>query len=661
MAGWPALRMFCGPKEREFEQHVMRVVFKSFTVALALVCNAPGDGRFLVRAQIPESQEKRTQDVLPDQQQLLKTIMDLLNSTADEARQWDDKRVAARAQAQIADLIWDTNRENAICYLKAAWATAAKVEEPKRDVSTFVNPFLRNAVRREVLLVARKRAPELAAVWLDEMAEESKSAEKKERGTFDDRSARSAVLLQMADELVADNPQAAAQLLIESLHDGVSFNFQTTLLRIQQKDPALAETVFRTALTRLKTAGMIDTNEILTLYAYLYTPGRVFAANTSDSRDRVQLAIGGPRVSVPAGRQNPAMALEFLELASDLLLSTPLPAGNHARITARSLVSAIGMLLREVTPHLPEKAALLRARAQQLDSEAAFSSAPIHRRPDMPEVRPGETKESFADRRVDLLEEAAAKGRDLLTRDVGYATAATATSVERYERGLSLAGKIDDKDMRNGVRNWLIYRAVLRFIASGSLDEAHRLNLKNDDAAQRAVCFVVGAQRLVQNKENERAAEWLREAGTIVKRSEPNESVSRIALGIVSTYGRFDTQSSLDWLLHAVKLLRKTPADSLTEDTAPALRRISGITPVTDLNSKTAGFSLQSAVAVFPSERFEQVLYILNDITPREARGMAVLTLCSKFLKSFQPRITRKIRIECLIRGNGTIMRALRN
>ncbi len=620
----------------------MRFVFKCFAIAVALVCLHPCGGRFSLRAQTPDSKEKIKPEVSRSQSQLLKTIFDLLNSTADEARKWDDKAVAARTQAQIADLIWDANRENAVTYLKAAWTAAAKVDDPKRDRSTFVNPSLRNAVRREVLLVARKRAPELAAIWLEEMVQEKKSAEQQERGTFDDRTARSAVLLQMANEVVANNPQGAAQLLIESLHDGISFNFQTTLMRIQQKDPALAETVFRAALTRLKTAGMIDTNELLTLYAYLYTPGRVFGANTSDNRNQVQLALGGPRVSIAAGRQNPAMALEFLELASDLLLSTPLPDSSNTQVTARSLVSAIGMLLREVTPQLPEKAALLRARAQQLDSQAAFSNAPIPRRPDIPDVQPGESKESVADRRVDLLEETAAKGRDVLTRDIGYATAAVATTVERYERGLNLAAKIDDKNIRDGVRSWLMYRATLHFIAAGDFDAAYRVNLKNDDAAQRAVCFVVGAQRLAKDKDNIRAGDWLREAGTIVKRSEPSESLSRIALGIVSTYGCFDTQSSLDWLLYAVKLMRKTPPASLNDDKAPPLKRIGGITPVSDFSSDTSGFSLQSAVAVFPPDQFEQVLYILNDITPPEARGMAMLTLCRTFLKTI-PSATKKL------------------
>ena len=594
----------------------MRTVVNSIGLMIALVC-----------FQQPDTPK-------PQEVQLLKRIVDVLDSTADEAKKWDDKAVAARTQAQIADLIWDANPENALEYLKAAWATASRVEEPKQDRSTFVNPSIRNAVRRDVLLVARKRAPELAAAWLEELVEDSKSSEKKDRGTFDDRSARSAVLLQMANEVVAENPQAAANLLVESLRDGISFNFQTILVRIHEKNAALAESVFRAALKRLGSVGLSDPNELLVLYSYLYTPGRVYGANTSDSRNRVQIAVGGSGVSVPAARQNPALALEFLNLASDLLLSAPITPSDNPQLAARSLVSVIGVLLRVVNEQLPDKAALLRARAQQLDAEAQFSSVPAPRKPDMPEVRPGESKESFAERRVDLLEETAARGRDVLTRDIGYAAAAVATNVERYERGLTLAGKIDDKNLREGVRSWLIYRAVLHLIATGDLDEAQRLNLKNDDAIPRAVCYVVGAQRLVNGGDKTRAGEWLREAGAIVKRSESNESVTRIALGIVSTYGRFDTQSALEWLVFAVKLMRTAAPASLNDDRAPALKRISGVTPVIDVSSTTRGFSLQSAVAALPREQFEQVLYILNDITPREARGIAVLTLSSTYLKT---------------------------
>src|SRR5258708_2367877 len=165
----------------------MRLVFNCLTVAIVLVCVNPGADRFLLRVQgqdIPSFPKinnpgVRSTEITPSQLQLLKRIIDVLNSTADEAKKWDDRGIAARTQAQIADLIWDVNHENANNYLRAAWSASARVEEPKRDRSTFVNPVLRNAVRRDVLLVARKRAPELAAIWLQAIVEESKSAEEK--------------------------------------------------------------------------------------------------------------------------------------------------------------------------------------------------------------------------------------------------------------------------------------------------------------------------------------------------------------------------------------------------------------------------------------------------------------------------------------------------
>jgi len=118
--------------------------------------------------------------------------------------------------------------------------------------------------------------------------------------------------------------------------------------------------------------------------------------------------------------------------------------------------------------------------------------------------------------------------------------------------------------------------------------------------------------------------------------------VTRTALGIAATYGRFDTQEALDSLLYAVKLMRKTPPASLNNDKAPTLKRIGGITPISEFTNDTAGFSLQAAVAIFPPDQFEQVLGVLNDMTPQETRGMALLMLCDNVLKTM-PNATKKL------------------
>ena len=118
----------------------MRLFLNCFKIAIVLVCINPGAERFLLRAQapdIPNSKRNlkavRSTEIPPSQLQLLLRIFDVLNSTADEAKRWDDKGIAARTQAQIADLIWDVNPGNGNNYLKAAWSASARVEEPHRD------------------------------------------------------------------------------------------------------------------------------------------------------------------------------------------------------------------------------------------------------------------------------------------------------------------------------------------------------------------------------------------------------------------------------------------------------------------------------------------------------------------------------------------------
>ena len=66
--------------------------------------------------------------------------------------------------------------------------------------------------------------------------------------------------------------------------------------------------------------------------------------------------------------------------------------------------------------------------------------------------RPGETSASYAERRVDLLEEAAQNENFTIGRDIAYAKAALATTVQNYSRGWNLAENIEDGSLRNNLK-----------------------------------------------------------------------------------------------------------------------------------------------------------------------------------------------------------------
>lgn len=581
--------------------------------------------------------KKPDADMSPEESsRMTSRIADVLRSTGEGAKKWKDERAAARVQAEVADLIWELDASSARALLLSAWDRAASASEEKMERSAYRNQSTQTDIRREILMVARKRAPELARRWLEQMAQETGQS-RQQRGAFDDRTPRSTVLLEMAMAVAAQDVKAAADLAAESLQDGISFGLQNVLLSIQQQDFELAQAVFGRALQRLKAAGLSDPNELLVLYSYLYTPGRVQAANTTENRGTFSLAVSQNRPQVKAAaQQNPALALDFLRVAADLLLNAPLPsATTEVEASARAQLSVIGTLYAEIAKHLPEQAALLRQRALQMETDAKFSPAPPPKRADMPELRPGEKLEDYAERRIDLMEENARKESNPLRRDILFAEAAIATDAARYERGWTLAGNIQDEQLRADLKNWLTYRATLHFTKADELDRAYQLLSKNSEPAQRAASLVVGAQRLVRAKDLPRARDWLQEAQTLLKKAEMDENWTRIALGIVTTYGQLDKWAALDALNDGVKLMGRFPVEANADERAPLVKRFS-VKTISDITFGTSGFGWRAAAGAFAPEQFERVLDVLAKIESPEARGVAVVALCRKLLGTEQ-------------------------
>jgi hypothetical protein len=567
------------------------------------------------------------------QQQIVR-ILAVLRTTADDARTWTDASAASRVQAQIADVMWSADSEVAREYLIRAWDAAAKVEDSKSERSRYRNESLRTNARREVILIARKRAPDLSKKWLDQMAQEVTEA-KHDRGLFDDRTTRSTLLLQMAMQIVQEKPEAAATLAIESLQDGVSFGFQQVLIKIQEKNVELSQEVFRAALMRLRTAGMIDPNELLILHSFLYTPGRIVAANTGENSGRFQLAVGRNSSQLPALAQlNPALALDFLRLAAGLLINAPMPAATADPVqSARLQLSTINVLLVPISERLPDLSVALRTRAQQITSEARLTPVAESAPANTPRVQPGENSKSYAERRVDLLERAAQNETFTLSRDIAYAKAALATTAENYSRGSDLGSKIDNKELRDNIRNWLIYRASLHFLRVDDLEKAYELVGRNNDPVQKAASLVIGAQRLIKAKEKMRATQWLMEARSLIRKAEPNEETVHVLLGIVTTFGRVDRIIAFEALSEAVRLMSKTPIDTRDDDRVPMLKRFTGLEVSSDFTYGTEDFSLRSAIGAFGPEQFEDVLGIVNRISGGELRGVAITELCRIYLK----------------------------
>lgn len=593
---------------------------------------------FQVSAQIKPATPKsnqRTQESIAEQNALNLRIINILYQTADEAKGWDDVKVSSQTQAQIADLLWDFDAISAESYLIRAWDKAKQAKESEEKSSRFRNYSNRVEVSREVLTIARKRQPELAEKWLKELsdlAEEDFS--KRNKGLFDDRTARSAVLLQMAMQAVETDVQAAAALATESLRDGISFGFQSVLIKIQEKNPELAAQVFRTALRRINSVGITNANEIQILFSYLYTPGRINTTADSTTQNNTIIAVGRnqPRIT-SAAQLYPALAQEFVQTAARALLRMPFPpVGEEPEKSAREQYGIINAILSRFGNDSPELAQALQGRLAAITANANFSPPTQTAPKEITPIRQGEDRKDYQKRLLDEILEESEKISNPLQRDIFIAQGVLRSDAEQFEKAKSVAEHIDEKELQEQIINFLIYRKSFSLLKSDNFEDTYKLIQKTSEPRQKAAVLVIGGQKLVERKDFIQAQDWLLDAQKLFEKNKSaDEDWANIGFGLVFAYAQFNKIEAAQILIKSGKLI-KEDSKNYNRDKAPLAIGFSGL-EFSDFTVGSKNFSLESAVKSFPKENFEDVLSALTEINKPQAKGQGILTLSRKNLK----------------------------
>ncbi len=584
---------------------------------------------------IPSSQTKsdNDQELIAAQESLNLRIIEVLHQTANEAKGWDNVKVSSQIQAQIADLIWDFDAISAKSYLIRAWDKAKQATESDEKTNQYRNSSNRIDVSQSVLLVARKREPELAEKWLKELSDlAEEDFEKRNKGLFDDRTARSAVLLQIAMQVVETDVEAAASLAIESLRDGISFGFQAVLIKIQIKNPELAVQVFRAALQRINTTGITNANEIQILYSYLYTPGIVSTTANSTSQGASTISVTrNQNPATPLAQLYPALAQEFLQSAAQAILRMPfLISETNPETAAREQYGIINTILFRLGNSSPELSNALRERLAAIRANANF--APDSPASNFTPINQGEKLEDYKERLLDELLEKAEKINNSLERDIFIAQGVLRSDAEQFEKAKSIAEKIEEKELRQQIIYFLIYRKSLDLIAKDQISDAYKLLQKNGEPRQRAAILIVGGQKLIEQKDTQQAREWLREADKLFEKNNgSDEDWINIGFGMASIYSELDNIEAVNILNKCAKLIKKD-SKNYNMDKAPLAVSFSGLN-YSDFTHGTKNFSLNSAIKAFPKENFEDVLTALGEISNPQAKGQGIIVLSLKYLK----------------------------
>lgn len=613
----------------------MKAALFAFTTTIFLSFNVLGQTKSPAARPSPKNQGSSSEQEL-FQKSLNLRIFQILHQTADEAKGWDDIKISSKIQAQVADLLWDFDPVSAENYLVRAWDKAKQAKESGEKPSKFRNSSNRVTIGSEVLLVARKRQPILAEKWLKELSDlADEDFAKNNKGLFDDRTARSAVLLQLALQVVETDVQAAAALAIESLRDGISFGLQVVLVKIQEKNPDLAVQVFRAALQRIGSVGISNGNEIQILYSYLYTPGLISTTSNSGAQGNSTVAIGRNRVGIrPAAELYPELAREFLVAAGRTILAIPFLIGDeNPENSAREQYGIITTILSRLGNAAPELTRALQERLVSIIASANFSPTQQTSPEGITPIQQGESREDYGKRLLEQVLEEAGKISNLLQRDIFIARGVLKSDVGLFDLAKSIAEKIDDKELREQIVNFLIYRRSLHLIKTNDLGQAYKLLQKSSEPRHKASSLVIGAQKFIEQKDLIESRSWLNEAQNLFEKNKSaDEDWINIGFALTSSYAQFDRVEGIKQLEATTKLLNKE-TNSYNRDKAPLASGFSGL-DFSDFTSGTKNFSLNSAINSFSKNEFNEVVSSLNETKNLQAKGEAILVLCRKNLKA---------------------------
>jgi hypothetical protein len=218
-------------------------------------------------------------------------------------------------------------------WLTRAWELIAQVSDAPKDerLKDFFTRSERTELRTAVLTVAHKHDRQLAEKFLKELAQQE-PGEKKDRGAFDNRTARSEQLLQMAQQIVDTNPELAVELASGSLVDGISYGLQNILTTLRSKNQQLANRLFDLALARFNSE-QPDAAEAQILAGYLFLPGYTFGCLPGATVLTVTLQQNAPQL-LSANHNVPAPSWAVSEIDCSLPTDTSevaqSPAGRNA-------------------------------------------------------------------------------------------------------------------------------------------------------------------------------------------------------------------------------------------------------------------------------------------------------------------------------------------
>ena len=469
--------------------------------------------------------------------------LDLLKTLAKNLKSESDKLTAGPLQAQIADVLWQFDIAFARDAFRWSFEAASQPVPDELGESARSAYLARQASSiRQVLTRIGRRDRAQAEALLKSLQEEKVSTSASTRPN----NVHSELLVQIAVELAATNPEQALQLGLHSLSGThISPDFGRLLFTLSNVNKSVGDRLFRGALMTLRRNDFVYDTALISLVNYLFSSnGSAHPdATVADAQLLANYFVDAAwrQARADAGANLPEASAMFYSLVQ--VRGVPI-VSRYAPDRLPELQGQMRELASGLTATQMQRASLLQTTQQQQTTIASRNTYDI-------------------DEQI----ERAAKEKDPDVRDSLLNSVAHTLMREDSERALKVAAMIEAGEVRREAENDIYLALVQNLMRTGAYDDARKTARKFNGAELQAKVLTELANKVLSGRNTSFALELLSEASEIAFKAESSPDKANLLLTIAEQFCRFDSIRGFESLGSALKTINQlkpaeTPARS---------------------------------------------------------------------------------------------------
>lgn len=544
---------------------------KGSLLGLLLLLLVPASNSPITRGQNQQqksttTQEKAGEEEAEDIERQKQEALQILYQASESVKDIADVVLRIRASATVAEALWQYDQPLARQLFQAAFSATKDAPRDEsgpppgaRSWASIGSTRTPQALRREILEKVAKLDPTLAtdlarSIETEKEVQQTPSVPKGEkplaaRSVERTRgSERAQTLLGLANSLLEQDPKQAADAAAAILSEGIPQPFIQFLMRLRQKDRALADALFDKALRAVFRNNPPLLSELLVLGSYVH----------QDLQLPIRHSIGGPTPPV-----NPAQVASYLNALIEAIGMAAQAVSNPAvapAVIERDLYARPQMLraiLINIRPHVTE---FIPNHLVTLD--ALIGQLSVNLPPEQPHLPPAESQRTLPpEERLNELLQRAERATPEEHDELLFQAVRAAVGEGRWDLALATVPKINDLRLRTELSDYVHYSRVQRAIRDEDLETARQSARELNNPERFTLAFISIARWLAEQKEKDQALAALQEAEAKIKRLPTSAEKARSLLQIAEATLSLDTERTFDSLGAVVDVLNRSDAE----------------------------------------------------------------------------------------------------